>query len=92
MSVLDELWAGELRPAERPLVWDGESRERFRRLREREEALTAGLDAEQRARFEAFMEEYVQYHGLSEKERFIAGFRLGSRLAAEALAENAGIS
>ena len=70
----------------------GESREQLRRLREREEALTAGLSAEQRARFETFMEAYTQYHGLSEKERFIAGFRLGSRLTAEALVENTGIS
>ena len=92
MSVLDELWEGGLHPAERSSVWDGESREQLRRLREREEALTAGLSAEQRARFETFMEAYTQYHGLSEKERFIAGFRLGSRLTAEALVENTGIS
>ena len=92
MSVLDELWEGGLHPAERSSVWDGESRERFRRLREREEALTAGLSAEQQARFEAFMETYAQYHALSEKERFLAGFRLGSRLTAEALVENTGFS
>ena len=87
MSILEEIYYGNIRPTDEP-----QSEEVKRALSEvvkMEEALGENLtDKGQKEKISELSERYSKLITLTERDGFLQGFRFGAKLMAELMAEN----
>ena len=85
MRIIDELWYGNLLPAERIGLHDMQIRKLLALIVKNKEELEGKLQEEQREALRAFADNYDQYVYLLEKAAFREGFCLATKLFGEAI-------
>ena len=87
MSILEELWYGNVEPTEYGTSPSQEYRE-LRRLADRNETeLRATMTDAQKDLFTRYLESVLEYQALSELMLFQNSFKLGARLMVEVMEE-----
>ena len=87
MSVIKELYYGNIRPTNEPQ--SGEVKKALSEVVKMEEALCESLiDKGQKEKISELSERYSKLITLTERDGFLQGFRLGAKLMAELMAEN----
>ena len=87
MSVIEELYYGNIRPTDEPQ--SVEVRKALSEVTEIEEALGESLtDKGQKEKISELSERCSKLITLTERDGFLQGFRLGAKLMAELMAEN----
>lgn len=87
MSILKELYNGNICPCERSVRKGSEFHRLSQIISETESRLLTGLTAEQKALYEVIFENIYQQQDISETEIFAEGFRLGASTMLEVLIE-----
>ena len=84
MKTLDELWYGNISPFDQCTRGDKQLKELLKLITQNREALDGTLTAKQKEMFEKFEDCMSEMYGITERDAFSYGFRLGVRLMAEA--------
>lgn len=87
MSILEELWYGNIDPIE--AIGSGGSyyKELMGLMAKNREKITEKLDEEMQEVLETYDDNIREMDAISEKEAFIYGFRLGMQFAVESLTD-----
>ena len=83
MKTIDELWYGNVAPFEQCTRGDQRLKELLSLVARNREALDGTLTEKQKEILEKFEENMSEMHGVSERDAFSHGFRLGVQLMAE---------
>ena len=87
MSVIEELYYGNIRPTDEPQ--SVEVRKALSEVTEIEEALGESLtDKGQKEKIAKLSERYSKLITMTERDGFLQGFRFGAKLMVELMAEN----
>ena len=84
MKVINELWYGNVAPFEQCTRDDKQLKELLKLVARNKEELDATLTDKQEEVLEKFEENMNEMHGITERDAFSYGFRLGVQLMAEA--------
>ena len=87
MRLLEELWYGNIEPAEYNTNACSEYKEALRLIAKNEEKLRATLTDEQKEIFEKFDDCWSEYTSYAEEAIFTYAFKLGMQIAIETLTE-----
>ena len=87
MTVLEELWYGNLEPSEFDSSSSKEYKELLHLVGRNEEKLLATMTAEQRELFSRYSDCVREFHSLAECLLFQNSFRLGARMMIEVMEE-----
>ena len=87
MSILEELWYGNIDPMESIGCGGSYYKELMALMAKNREKIAEKLDEEIREVLETYDDNIREMDSIAEKEAFIYGFRLGMRLATEALVD-----
>ena len=85
MSILEELWYGNVTPNQRSVGQDDRTRKLGGYLLRHEEKLIPLLSEEAKAIYEKIRDNQEELRRLDEREAFCRGFRLGARIAYETM-------
>lgn len=83
MDILEDLYYGNLLPQEKCAKLDDEMKELIGLLNRNEEKLTATLSDEQKETFEKYKDCNREISEICERNAFLNGFRLGTRIIIE---------
>ena len=89
MSILEDLWYGNISPWERPFKKDGTYAELLALVVRHQEDLLARLNDEEKEIFEKYADCTTEMHDLTEREAFTKGFKLGTKIIIEATTSQA---
>ena len=84
MDIIKEIWYGNVAPFEQCTRGDKQLKELLKLVARNKEELDASLTGKQKEIHEKFEENMNEMHGITERDAFSYGFRLGVRLMAEA--------
>ena len=84
MKTIDELWYGNIAPFEQCTRGDKRLKELLSLVARNREELDSTLTDRQKEILEKFEENMNEMHGVTERDAFSHGFRLGVQLMAEA--------
>ncbi len=84
MKTIDELWYGNISPFEQCTRGDKRLKELLKLVGRNREELDGTLTDKQKETLEKFEENMNEMHGITERDAFSYGFRLGVLLMAEA--------
>ena len=84
MDIIKELWYGNVAPFEQCTRGDKQLKELLKLVARNKEELDASLTEKQKETLEKFEENMNEMHGITERDAFSYGFRLGVQLMAEA--------
>lgn len=90
MRTIDELWYGNISPFEQCTRGDKKLKELLKLVARNKEELDATLTGKQKEVLEKFKENMNEMHGITERDAFSYGFRLGVQLMAEAFLQPIG--
>ena len=85
MDILQDLWMGNIAPAERTLRRGTPYYEAQVRMTEIEQELRSGMDSEQKKLLEQYTNLEIEALDNAETEAFVWGFRLGAQILLAAL-------
>lgn len=85
MSVLEDLWYGNIAPWEREIKRSSEYSDVLERIVQHEKELNARLNDEEKEILEKFMNCTNEMCCISEREMFAQGFMLGAKLIIEVM-------
>ncbi len=85
MSILDELWYGNIAPCERDFKKGSTYAELLGYIVRHEEALQKRMNDEEKEILEKFTECTNEMYGIAEREAFVRGFVLGARIIIEVM-------
>ena len=85
MSVLEDLWYGNIAPWEREIKRSGEYSDALERIVQLETELHARLNDEEKEILERFVNCTNEMCCISEREMFVQGFMLGAKLIIEVI-------
>ena len=85
MSILEELWYGNIEPMEAVGSGGSQYKELMGLMAKNREKIAEKLNEEMQVVLEIYDDNIREMGAIAEKEAFIYGFRLGMRLAAESL-------
>ena len=85
MSILEDLWYGNISPWERPFKKDSAYAELLALVVRHQEDLLGRLNDEEKEIFEKFADCTTEMHDLTEREAFIKGFVIGTGSVIEAV-------
>ena len=88
MSILEELWYGNIDPMEAVGSGGSQYKELMGLMAKNREKIAEKLDDEMQVVLETYDDNIREMDAIAEKEAFIYGFRLGMRLAAESLIDS----
>lgn len=88
MSILEELWYGNIDPMEAIGSSGSKYKELMGLMAKNREKIAEKLDEEMQVVLETYDDNIREMDAIAEKEAFIYGFRLGMRLAAESLTDS----
>ncbi len=80
MSVLAELYHGNVNPSERFIKKSGEYGRLMEELTERMDEFTPALNEKERELYEKIEDIITELGGISEEDCFVEGFRLGAQI------------
>ena len=83
MSILEELYNGNIAPIERSMKKGSEYYKLCKAVSEKEDKLFEELSCEKKAIYESIAESKLVVESISEEEIFIDGFRLGAQIMLE---------
>ena len=81
MNILEDWYYGNLFPHEKVSKLDDKMKELLRLFNRNEEKLTAILSDEQKETFEKYKDCNREISEISERQSFITGFKLGTKIA-----------
>ncbi|MEE1239379.1 MAG: hypothetical protein UHO61_05595 [Acutalibacteraceae bacterium] len=87
MSILEELYNGNIAPIERSIKKGSEYYKLCKAAAEKKEKLFEELSCEKKAIYESIAESKLMIESISEEEIFIYGFRLGAQIMLEIINE-----
>ena len=87
MRLLEELWYGNIEPAEYNTKACSEYKEALRLIAKNEEKLRATLTDEQKETFSRYIDAVQDYQTIAECLLFQSSFKLGVRMMAEVMVE-----
>ena len=87
MSVLEELWYGNLEPSEYSFSSNREYKELLHLVSRNEEKLLSTMTQEQKELFSRYSDCVREFQSLTELLLFQSSFKLGAKLMAEMMAE-----
>ena len=87
MSILEELWYGNIEPAEYDSPPSKEYKEMLQLICRNEDKLLATMTDAQKELFNRYLESVLEYQTMSELMLFQNSFKLGARLAIEVMME-----
>ena len=90
MDIIKELWYGNVAPFEQCTRGDKQLKELLKLVARNKEELDATLTDKQKEVLEKFEENMNEMHGITERDAFSYGFRLGVQLMAEAFLQPIG--
>ena len=90
MDIIKELWYGNVAPFEQCAKGDKQLKELLKLVARNKEELDAMLTDKQKETLEKFEENMNEMHGITERDAFSYGFRLGAQLIAEAFLQPLG--
>ena len=90
MKTIKELWYGNISPFEQCTRGDKQLKELLKLVARNKEELDASLTEKQKEIHEKFEENMNEMHGITERDAFSYGFRLGVQLMAEVLLQPVG--
>ena len=85
MSILEDLWYGNIAPWERPFKKNSAYAELLALVVRHQESLLGRLNDEGKEIFEKFADCTTEMHDLTEREAFIKGFVIGTRIIIEVM-------
>ena len=85
MSILEDLWYGNISPWERPFKKDSEYAELLTLVVRHQEDLLSRLNDDEKAIFEKYADCTTEMHDLNERVAFTKGFTLGAKIIIEVL-------
>ncbi len=80
MSILEDLWYGNISPWERPFKKDSSYSELLALVIRHQEDLLGRLNDEEKEIFEKYADCTSEMHDLTEREAFSKGFTIGARI------------
>ena len=90
MDIIKELWYGNFAPFEQCTKGDKQLKELLKLVVRNKEELDGTLTDKQKEILEKFEENMNEMHGITERDAFSYGFRLGVQLMAEAFLQTLG--
>jgi len=90
MDIIKELWYGNVAPFEQCTRGDKQLKELLKLVARNKEELDATLTDKQKETLEKFEENMNEMHGITERDAFSYGFRLGVQLMSEAFLQPLG--
>ena len=87
MSILEELWRGNITPNERTIKPESEYQDLARAANAEEKRLLEYLSIDGREIYDSLCRKRSDLAGMSELDTFIVGFRLGAKVMLEVLEE-----
>lgn len=90
MDIIKELWYGNVAPFEQCTRGDKHLKELLKLVARNKEELDGTLTDKQKETFEKFEENMNETRGITERDAFSYGFRLGVQLMAEAFLQPMG--
>lgn len=90
MDIIKELWYGNIAPFEQCTREDKQLKELLKLVARNKDELDATLTDKQKEVLEKFEENMNEMHGITERDAFSYGFRLGVQLMAEAFLQPIG--
>lgn len=87
MSILEELYYGNITPGEQGVELDDQCEKILQHICRHEEALKETLTEKQKELFKKFQDSTMELQCKNELATFITGFKLGAQITAEALFE-----
>ncbi len=85
MSIIEELWYGNIYPSEHPIKNNSEYMAALRKVLAEKESLSAKLPPEYGKALEQLLDAQSNVDIIAERDAFILGFRLAAQLMADAL-------
>ena len=85
MSIIDELWYGNIAPFEQSTRGDKRFAELLKLVNQNLEELNGMLTDKQKEALQKYEETMNEMYSVTEREAFSYGFRLGARLMVESL-------
>ena len=85
MSILEDLYDGNIYPVEKPIKKDGEYQKINKQLTQHIDELLSLLNSEEKLLCEKIEDNFYKASYISEKERFIEGFRIGAQMMWEVM-------
>lgn len=85
MSILEDLWFGNISPWERPFKKNSAYAELLALVLRHQEDLLGRLNDEEKEIFEKYADCTSEMHDLTEREAFIKEFTIGTRIVIEAM-------
>lgn len=89
MTVIEELWFGNIAPSVRNVRKGSEFQALANQAAKAEEKLLEGMSAETKEVFEDFCEKEQLMSSIGETDAFVKGFRLGAKIMLEVVGEYA---
>lgn len=83
MTILEDLYYGNIIPAEKGIRKGSEYSKLLNLAARNEEKLSATLTKEQKILFEKYKDCTLEMYGISEKEAFVEGVKLGTKIIVE---------
>ena len=90
MSILEDLWYGNISPCERDIKRSGEYADALKRIVQLETELHARLNDEEKEILERFIYCSNEMCCISERDMFVQGFMLGAKLIIEVMSSGNG--
>ena len=87
MSVLEELWYGNLEPSEYSFSYSQEYKELLHLVSRNEDKLLSTMTQEQKELFSRYADCIREFQSLTELRVFQSSFKLGAKMMAEMMAE-----
>lgn len=85
MTTIENLYYGNIVPAEKGIKKGSEYSKLLNLAARNEEKLSATLTKEQKILFEKYKDCTLEMYGISEKEAFVEGVKLGVKIVAETI-------
>jgi len=86
MTILEDLWYGNVRPTERSIQRGGRLDNLMKLLCQNEDDLMSGLSEKQKESFEKFKDCQSEITDVLETEAFISGFTIATKFMVEVMA------
>ena len=90
MSIIEDLWYGNISPCERDIKRSSNYADALERIVQLETALHARLNDEEKELLERFVDCSNEMCCISEREMFVQGFILGAKLIIEVMSSENG--
>ena len=90
MSIIEDLWYGNIAPWEREIKRSSEYSDVLERIVQHEKELNARLNDEEKEILEKFVNCTNEMCCISEREMFVQGFMLGAKLIIEVISSENG--